>query len=406
MATQRYERPIETDAALALLASNHPMKAYDFIQAEEASKDDAGHCRFRRSKVVACCVAAAFVSIGGVGCSTEAACPPGKARSTQAIVAGTAIESFLGLGLEDKRAIVAMRDGEWPTGSLCTGVLVRSNWILTGSHCLAMTNPVVDIPQDPEVAIRAMVVNRVPHPTLDVALVAIEPGAPTAGNAPVRPFGVGLDTQGVDWVGQRVELAGYGITESRAFDGLRYAVETVFELNAVKIRVDGFGRSGACEGDSGGPLLVRGDDGCPRVAGVLSSGSASCVNRDSYIRADLIAEWVTSVAGNEPETQVGCGAITAEGWCQHGKALRCVDGLLLVDKCIAEEVCGWDQANRRYGCIAASKDPCRGVGSSGACSEHAALTCHAGKLTITECGPCGSCIYASENGAPKCSEDS
>src|SRR5512133_278052 len=226
--------------------------------AGEASKEDSGDCRARLLKDIVRC-AAIIGSVGMLaGCRADngdTVCPPDESRAAQAIVRGTPSESLLGLGPEDKRAIVAMRDGQWPTGMLCTGVLVRSNWMLTGRHCLAMANPVVDISQASESVISAKIVDSIPHPTLDVALVEIEPGAPTAGVAPVRPLCVGLDTEGVDWVGQRVELAGYGITESGAPDGLHYAVETVFELNDLKIRVDGFAISGACEGASGGPWI-------------------------------------------------------------------------------------------------------------------------------------------------------
>lgn len=383
------------------------MKALSSTHEDLASVGASGFREVRRTKPIELASASALWIAGLVGCganNSDTVCPPDESQAAQAIVGGTPDESLLGLGPEDKRAIVALWDGLWPTGQLCTGVLVRSNWVLTGRHCLVMPNPVVDIPQEPESFISARIVNSVPHPTLDVALVEIQPGAPTTGVAAVRPLCVGLDTESVDWVGQRVELAGYGITESGALDGLRYAVETVFELNDFKIRVDGLGRSGACEGDSGGPMLVRGDDGCPTVAGVLSSGSASCASRDSYIRADLIAKWIDSVVEAEPQTPVGCGAITVEGQCQQGKAFRCVDSLLVVDKCEGKELCGWNEANRRFGCVAASNDPCQGVGSLGRCKENVALTCRAGKLDKTHCGACGSCIYASDNGAPKCSE--
>lgn len=334
----------------------------------------------------------------------EVTCSPDSTQTSQPIINGTSNEVYLGLGQEDIAAIVSIAEGTWPTGLLCTGVLVRSNWLLTGAHCLVMVDPVVEIHTDANTTIRAKVTQTVAHPSLDVALVSIEPGVAVEGADPVRPFAVGLGTAQTDWVGQRVELAGWGLTESGAPNGLRFAVESVVELNDTKIRVHGLGRSGACEGDSGGPMLIRGTDGRPTVAGILSTGSASCLERDSYIRGDLIAEWMPSILPAETEAPIVCGAITKAGRCLYGSESHCVDGALITTHCGDEQVCGWSKALQRYDCMTPVGDPCKGYGSSGLCDHQIAYSCEAGKLSAVDCGPCSICQYDPTSGQPACIE--
>ncbi len=70
--------------------------------------------------------------------------------------------------------------------------------------------------------------------------------------------------------------------------------ERVTSVEESFIITDGAGVSGACNGDSGGPLLTRDASGELQLAGVLSGGSASCTGVDEYVRADAIADWATA----------------------------------------------------------------------------------------------------------------
>jgi hypothetical protein len=235
-------------------------------------------------------------------------CPPLDGEVKQAIVNGTAVELYLGLGSKDIRAIVAIRDGDGPRAALCTGALVRPDRVLTSAHCLAMQSPRVQIELPDTVHRFATVVSADAHPELDVALMTISPPLSAEEQQASHPFAVGFDLAQTNWVGERVELAGYGVSELGQADGLRFAVESVFELNDTKIRVNGWHRSGACEGDSGGRLLIRDAAGRPTVAGVLSTGSASCVEHDSYIRADKFATWLESLLDATTRDRADCGA--------------------------------------------------------------------------------------------------
>jgi hypothetical protein len=93
------------------------------------------------------------------------------------------------------------------------------------------------------------------------------------------------------WVGAAVELGGYGVSESSAAGTLGFAVEVIARLESDHVVVTGEGRSGACAGDSGGPLLGTSSNGTVGVLGVLDDGDSSCLGEDRYTRLDRLAGW-------------------------------------------------------------------------------------------------------------------
>jgi hypothetical protein len=96
--------------------------------------------------------------------------------------------------------------------------------------------------------------------------------------------------------GASVELAGYGRTEDGTSGQLRFVVESVRTEQDGIITVDGGERSGACEGDSGGPLLARAAGGKLAVVGILSMGSVLCRGQDEYVSASQFGRWIADVA--------------------------------------------------------------------------------------------------------------
>jgi len=341
-----------------------------------------------------------LVALVALGCSPAGGNPECAGQARAAIVNGTAHESYLGLGVEDTRAVVRLYDGSGFTVATCTGTLIRRDWLITARHCLQIERLSIELRTGAE-SRRLAVLASETHPELDVALVRVEP--PLVDADAVRPFA--LETSPVDqrWLGERVELAGFGIAEQGVLPTEpRFAVETIGEIGDTALVVDGAGRSGGCLGDSGGPLLVRNARGRPAVLAILSTGSATCVHRDTYARIDRAVAWIESIAGPEDSEPGACSAIGESGICSFGRALSCRGGVLAVTQCGGETVCGWEPAGAGFGCVPASDDPCSGVGSAGACEANIARHCREGILTEQRCGPCDRCAYDPATGVPRC----
>lgn len=213
-----------------------------------------------------------------------------------AIVGGAAVD-----GADDGVGylrVVAWRDGSTAV-DLCTVTRVAPGRALTAAHCIgdapawqawvgfgaqALGPPLGACEAMPQGL--ASVLDRQPHQELDLDLLAFDESAAPGPSLPV-------DNQ-PPIVGQTVLLEGYGVNEN-GLAGVKRAVASVISgRDGPLITVDGHGTRGACAGDSGGPLLVLGQDAnanARRVAGVLSAGSADCRGRDQYTSGG-IADWL------------------------------------------------------------------------------------------------------------------
>jgi len=299
-----------------------------------------------------------------VALAVETACSsardPPRCMGTEqsSVVNGSSEETYLGLGAAELRAIVEIVDGTLAgtaESPLCSGAFVTKDWVVTARHCLLIRQPnVVVAPLDESPGAILPVLEAVSSPTVDVALLRVDasglagPLAPLAA-ADELPRGVHLGTP--------VEFAGYGLTEGRTAHELRFAVEPITSIDGESIVVDGHGASGACDGDSGGPLLARGTNGAARVLGVLAFGSATCVDDDSYERLDALAPWILATAGPAP-VATDCGSISAEGRCLFAGALWCDGGTLAAAECDAGTHCAFSAEDAGFRCVAGAADPC------------------------------------------------
>jgi hypothetical protein len=349
-----------------------------------------------------------FVALLVPACSSSNALSPEcPITGQQPLLNGVSHENYLGLAQSQISAIVQVVSAGQQNGPLCSGTFIAPNWIITAGHCLKISSPRVVVQGEASAPLAVFpVVTSVAHPSVDVALLNVDASASDAGGDGGLPGVVQLQTAGASAPplasGDVVAIAGYGVTENSTTRSLRFLAESILSIDAKAITVSGFGKSGACEGDSGGPLLIRGSDGAPLLAGVMSVGSASCLEDDTYIRLDALQDWVSATVGPSAPIDTECGTITPQGRCFYGNAVWCEGAQVNADRCVAPKRCGWDWSQNGFRCVDPSADPCDGVDSVGACVGESALWCYNGTLDRQSCRPCDVCRVEGATGRPVC----
>jgi hypothetical protein len=334
-------------------------------------------------------------------CVTLGACSGGTSadgseepRCTSA-AAGTARETLV--NASDDAAYAALsaaergalgRFGASRSATRCTGVRVTPTWALTAGHCSELAASTF-YGEDGGVQ---RVDTWVRHPEADVALARLGPGDCKS----TLPL-VGLEQAPAPL--SRATLAGYGLDAEGRLGRLAFLVEAVVTTTPEAVEVNGFGQSGACVGDSGGPLLVRDASGRVAVLGVLSAGAQSCVEVDRYLRMEPLVAWIRSHL-TLPEAREACGAIDERGRCFDGRAVYCDGGRLVADACAADTTCGFVPSAQGFRCSAAPS--CAGD-AFGFCQAGAAIHCDEAGAVVTECDASGlGCGYAPDTGVATC----
>jgi hypothetical protein len=344
-----------------------------------------------------------------VSCSSDAApetvvaaSGPCAAPPTTPEVFGGAATSARGFLVPEQRLAIP-RLGREEDASLCTALVVAPNTAITAKHCVEKGDVappdgglVLSFGSGSGTPVTVVPIVRVSvDDELDIAKLEFDTPSELAGLIPIP---LGAESPEPNWLGSPAELAGFGLTAEGNIGDLFFAVEPIVDYDDARIVVDGAGRTGACDGDSGGPLLARANDGTLRAIGVLSQGSPTCTKLDYFSRGDLIAQRLEVTSATPPSS---CQGLDSVGLCVRGQAVWCDGGSLRAEGCADQGlVCGWQEAAAGFRCLPAVEDPCQGRGSRRTCEDGALTECWAGGLETVQCGLCRSCVdWVDANGA-------
>lgn len=217
--------------------------------------------------------------------------------------------------------------------TVCTGVVVAEDVVLTAAHCLADIDIFVGVGLDAEVGLpgagedggelRVAIVDQVPHPEWDpegedrgfqrdVAVLHL------AEAVPIAPAALAEEPED-GWLGQELSLVGFGAAgDDEASSGMRTVITLpVVEEGDAVLRLYEEGAGNLCTGDSGGPAWLL-EGGEAHLVGInvftfQPDGGGGCEGGGTgTLLADEVWDWVEAeIEGTE--WRPGCGGCGTAG---------------------------------------------------------------------------------------------